>query len=187
MPSRSGEENLTTQSMKTSLSLPVHMRQELKTPIGELVRGDPSVTVELLRKRLKEKNPPSFAVVGDFTTKNILDAGLNPDIYIVDHRVMRNSVEPLSHKGREVLHAINPASTITSSSWKRLEKAVSLKREASIIVEGEEDLLVLPLISLLPIGSLIVYGQPREGMVLVEVTDEMKGWAEGFMARMEEI
>ena len=187
MPSRSGEQNLKTQSAKPSLSLPVDMRQELKTPLGELIRGDPSETVGILRERIKEKTPPSFAVVGDFTTKNILDAGLEPDIYVVDHRVMRNSVDPLNHRDREVFHASNPAGTITSEAWETLEKAVSLKREASIIVEGEEDLLVLPLISLMPTGSLIVYGQPREGMVLVEVTNKMKGWAEAFMAKMEEI
>jgi uncharacterized protein (UPF0218 family) len=39
---------------------------------------------------------------------------------------------------------------------------------------------------LTPIGSLIVYGQPREGMVVVEVTEKMKGWAEDFLSRMEE-
>ena len=38
----------------------------------------------------------------------------------------------------------------------------------------------------MPLGSLIVYGQPREGMVLVEVTEERKEWAKDFMARMED-
>ena len=59
MPSRSGEQNLKTQSAKPSLSLPVDMRQELKTPLGELIRGDPSETVGILRERIEEKPPSS--------------------------------------------------------------------------------------------------------------------------------
>lgn len=171
---------------RQTLVLPVSMREELKTPLGMLVTGDPSETVEVLKKHIQERKPASFAVVGDFTTMNILEAGLQPDIYVVDHRVMRVDVDPLNHGERKTFKSDNPAGTIDSGSWVALEKAVSLKSRASVIVEGEEDLLVLPLISLMPLGSLIVYGQPREGMVLVEVTQEMKEWAEDFMARMEE-
>jgi uncharacterized protein (UPF0218 family) len=38
----------------------------------------------------------------------------------------------------------------------------------------------------MPLGSVIVYGQPREGLVVVEVTEEMKRWTEDFLTRMEE-
>ena len=162
------------------------MRQELKSPLGRLVTGDPSETVEVLKEYIEERKPTAFAVVGDFTTKNILEAGLHPDVYVVDHRVMRIEVGPLNHGEREVFTSDNPAGTIDSQSWVALGKAVSLKSRASVIVEGEEDLMVLPLISLMPLGSLIVYGQPREGMVLVEVTKERKEWVEDFMARMED-
>jgi len=175
-----------TAPQRQTLVLPISMRQELKTPLGKLVTGDPSETVEVLKEYIEEKKPAYFAVVGDFTTMNILEAGLHPDIYVVDHRVMRVDVDPLNHGERKIFKSDNPAGTIDAESWVALEKAVSLKSRASVIVEGEEDLLVLPLISLMPLGSLIVYGQPREGMVLVEVTEEMKVWAEDFMARMEE-
>lgn len=175
-----------TETKRHTLILPISMRQELKTPLGRLVTGDPSETVEVLRKYIQERKPTSFAVVGDFTTKNILEADLHPDIYVVDHRVMRVDVEPLNHGKREVFTSDNPAGTIDAESWVALGKAVSLKSRASVIVEGEEDLLVLPLISLMPLGSLIVYGQPREGIVLVEVTEEKKEWVEDFMARMED-
>jgi len=38
----------------------------------------------------------------------------------------------------------------------------------------------------MPLGSVIVYGQPSEGLVVVEVTEEMKRWNEDFLTRMEE-
>jgi uncharacterized protein (UPF0218 family) len=169
-----------------TLALPRHMRAELKVPLGRLLKGEPSETVSRLRKILKESNPPMFAVVGDFSAKNILKAGIEPDLVVVDHRVMRVEVGPLDHGDRRVLWTRNRAGTIDSEAWSALEEAVTLNSRVAVIVEGEEDLLVLPLISLMPLESLIAYGQPFEGIVLVEASEERKGWAEGFMSRMEE-
>lgn len=169
-----------------TLVLPLNMRSELKEPLGQLLRGEPSETVEELRRILCEREPPMLAVVGDFTTKNLLEAGLKPDVVVVDHRVMRVDVDPLDHAERRILRCDNRQGTVNARAWAVLEEAVSLKSSAAVIVEGEEDLLVLPLILLMPEGSLIVYGQPREGMVVVEASGERKGWAEEFLARMEE-
>jgi uncharacterized protein (UPF0218 family) len=158
-----------------TLVLPLNMRSELKEPLGQLLRGEPSETVEELRRILREREPPMLAVVGDFTTKNVLEAGLEPDV-----------VDPLDHAERRILRCDNRQGTVDARAWAVLEEAVSLKSSAAVIVEGEEDLLVLPLILLMPEGALIVYGQPREGMVVVEASRERKGWAEEFLARMEE-
>ncbi len=168
------------------MKLPEKMRAELKVPLGLLLTGEPEETTSRLREILQERRPLMYAVVGDFTSMNILNSGLEPDICVIDHRVMRIDVDPLNHKERRIYNADNPAGTITRESWAVLREAVSLKFKASVIVEGEEDLLVLPLISLMPEGSLIVYGQPREGMVVVEVTEERRLWAEEFMTHMEE-
>lgn len=157
----------------------------MKTPLGQLIAGEPSETVPRLVHILETKNPPMFAVVGDYTSKNILEAGLDPDIIVLDYRVMRRDVDPLDHGDRRILRAKNPRGTVDQEAWSTLEEAVTLNSKSAVIVEGEEDLLVLPLISLMPLGSVIVYGQPREGMVLVEASEERKGWAESFMGRME--
>ncbi|MGD2200411.1 MAG: DUF359 domain-containing protein [Candidatus Bathyarchaeota archaeon] len=151
-----------------------------------MLKGHPSKTVHKLKKILKEKNPPYFAVVGDITSKNILRADLQPDLVVVDNRVMRVDIEPIDLQGRESIPSMNQAGTIDTGAWVALREAITLKSKASVIVEGEEDLLVLPLILMLPEGSLIVYGQPREGMVVVEVTTEMREWTGDFISRMEE-
>ena len=162
------------------------MRAELKAPLGQLLAGEPSKTVLHLKEILRLKKPLMFAVVGDFTSKNILEAGLEPDVIVLDYRVMRMDVEPLKHGDRHVIRTQNARGTVDAEAWATLGEAVTLKSRTAVIVEGEEDLLVLPLISLMPLGSVIVYGQPLEGMVVVEVTEERKGWAEAFMDRMEE-
>jgi hypothetical protein len=162
------------------------MRAELKEPLGVLLEGEPKATIVRLRDMVRRLKPPMFASVGDFVTENIVEAGLEPDIVVVDHRIMRISIEPMNLKGRTEIRARNPQGTIDADAWRAIEEAVTLKREAAVIVEGEEDLLVLPLIALMPRGSLIAYGQPHAGMVAVEVTEERKRWADGFMRRMEE-
>ena len=53
-----------------------------------------------------------------------------------------------------------------------------------IVVNGEEDLATLPAILYAPLGSAVVYGQPNEGSVLVEVTLEKKEQIKDLMKRM---
>lgn len=158
----------------------------MKKPLGLLLEGEPHETAARLQELLNQVQPPILATVGDFTSGNIIDAGLNPDIIVIDNRVMRVSVKPLKLNDRSKIYVENQPGTIDANSWSALEKAVRLKSGMAVIVEGEEDLLVLPLIVLIPLGSIVVYGQPLEGMVVVEVTEERKTWAEGFMKRMEE-
>ena len=162
------------------------MRSELKEPLGLLLEGEPRETVARLEKMLSRLRPVLFASVGDVSSRSLMEAGIQPDIVVVDNRVMRGDVEPMSLWDRTAIRTRNHPGTIGSDSWRALGEAVRLKRGVAVIVEGEEDLLVLPLIDLMPLGSLIAYGQPRAGMVVVEVTEERKRWADGFMERMEE-
>jgi len=39
---------------------------------------------------------------------------------------------------------------------------------------GEEDLATIPAVVYAPIGSIVIYGQPKEGVVLIKVTPETK-------------
>ncbi|MEM2919607.1 MAG: DUF359 domain-containing protein, partial [Candidatus Nitrosocaldus sp.] len=43
-----------------------------------------------------------------------------------------------------------------------------------VYVDGEEDLLGLVVLRLVQDGSIILYGQPLEGMVLLKVDEESK-------------
>ena len=50
-----------------------------------------------------------------------------------------------------------------------------------IRIEGEEDLLTMPAILLSPLGTYIIYGQFEVGMVVVEVTEEIKDMIKRFI------
>jgi uncharacterized protein (UPF0218 family) len=167
-----------------NLKLPNDKRAELKKPLGSLIKGKPSETIRHLKKILEIQNPLMFASVGDFVSANILEHCINPDIIVIDHRIMRQDVEPMK-LCREKIKVKNIAGTISVESQKALADAVMLNKKLGIIVEGEEDLLVLPLMNLMPMGSIIVYGQPKEGIVIVTLTEERKRWAKNFMKQME--
>jgi hypothetical protein len=53
-----------------------------------------------------------------------------------------------------------------------------------IVVNGEEDLLVLPVAVYAPDNSVILYGQPNEGLVIVQVTEEVRNKASSIMNSM---
>lgn len=167
------------------LRLPRELRGELKRPLGLLIRGEPRETMDALRRFVEERAAGILISVGDVTSRNIIRAGLPLKVAVIDNRVMREEVEPWFPKGWREFHVRNPAGTIRGEVWDVLEEAINLNKGAVVIVEGEEDLLTLPVIALAPIGSVVVYGQPREGIVVVEVTEERKRWTLEFLERME--
>ena len=151
--------------------------------MGELYRGEPSETITMLRDKLIVKTP-LLAVVGDFVAANVIAAGLFPDIVVVDNKTLRAQIKPVVHGLKEV-KVPNEAATINAKAWLALRNAVTLKRRVAVVVEGEEDLLVLPLLAEMPLGSVIAYGQPHEGLVAVTVSEERRDWARSFLNRME--
>jgi uncharacterized protein (UPF0218 family) len=173
-----------TPFQEKKLYLPEKMRKELKTPLGKLVKGPSSKTIPFLEQEIRKIKPVKFAVVGDYSSKNILRS-LEPDIIIIDQKINRKKVELLDQGNRYIIKTENEPGTINEKSWRILQKAITLKSRTAVIVEGEEDLLVLPLISMMPLNSIIVYGQPREGIVIINVTNERKKWVNKFLSRME--
>jgi uncharacterized protein (UPF0218 family) len=53
-----------------------------------------------------------------------------------------------------------------------------------IRVEGEEDLLALPAAMLAAVGSMIIYGQPLVGLVVIRVTPETRSEVRELMESM---
>ncbi len=150
------------------LKLPDEARQLLKRPLGQLF---PNVTAAI--ERLRQLHPPRLIAVGDVVTAELLEGGLRPDVAVVDMRVMRLPADEKTKRVVEtfeakVVHVKNQAGTITPELCKALEAA---RPPLKIVVEGEEDLATLPAVLSAPLGSVVVYGQPVEGLVLVEVTE----------------
>lgn len=159
----------------------------MKKPLGTLYRGKGKDTIEKFVGRLE--NPTKLISVGDVTTFHLLEAGVFPDLCIVDDRTQRFPVSDevlvrtKDRLYREVL-VDNPAGTISEELILTLEKAVRAKTPVRIFVRGEEDLATLPVIALAPLGTVVLYGQPDEGVVFVEVTEEKKAFVLGLFKKI---
>jgi uncharacterized protein (UPF0218 family) len=81
----------------------------------------------------------------------------------------------------ECIRVKNPAGSITDELVRALSDAV-LHPPVTIFVEGEEDLAVIPLVIAAPEGTVVLYGQPHEGVVLRTVDDTAKNTARGFLS-----
>ena len=141
---------------------------EFKKPLGKLY-----VDFEDAIPMIKEA---SFLIsVGDQTTKNLVDIDLIPDLGIIDNRIQRKDHNYDIIRTENILNADNPAGTITENLWETIEEAISLTLEDSgnriIVVKGEEDLAVLPCLLIAPEDAVILYGQPNEGLVFVNVCE----------------
>jgi hypothetical protein len=154
------------------LKLPENLREDLKIPLGDLIND-----IDVNNKNIQTKiNPKSIIItVGDKTTENIISLGIRPQIQIIDGLEKRNQRDiPLDDKINTVLTCKNPPGEITQESIQTIQKAFSSDPPIRIIVDGEEDLLVIPVCIAAPENSVVMYGQPNEGLVIVHVTPEIR-------------
>jgi hypothetical protein len=74
----------------------------------------------------------------------------------------------------------NPAGTLTEELIRALDHAI-MHPPATVIVDGEEDLAVIPLVIAAPDGAIVLYGQPHQGVVLRRVNKKAKETAHNFL------
>ena len=163
--------------MRIQIELPRELRPLMKKPLGELYAGNGSDTIDKFVGELASST--KLISVGDVTTFHLLEAGIFPDICIVDNRTKRKPVARyVSARNMdnvyEEVSVENPAGIITDELIKTLCEAFTSEKPIRIFVKGEEDLATLPVILLAPLGAVVLYGQPDEGVVFVKVTEEKK-------------
>ncbi|MEM0057564.1 MAG: DUF359 domain-containing protein [Candidatus Bathyarchaeia archaeon] len=171
--------------MSIAYRLTAKLRRKLKKPLGELICGFYQETVEKLKLLIEKEKPSCVVSVGDVVSKNLADAQVRLKLMIVDNRVMRSNIEPIKVMADEEKHIKNPPGTITLEALNAIKEAFKTDRTVKIVVEGEEDLLALLAVQYAPENSMIVYGQPREGLVVIKVTKEKKAEVDKILEEMQ--
>ncbi len=151
------------------LTISEEIRPLLKRPFGEVFSGEDLKPAEDIKKELKGEK---VIVVGDVTLENILAVGIKPSLAIIDLKTKRKIKENSAFKGKAV-NVKNPPGMITTKLWDKIHEAME-EKGSLIVVDGEEDMAVLPCILDADWDSVVLYGQPDEGIVLVRVTEEKK-------------
>jgi len=154
------------------LQLPEDIRAQLKTPLGDLIHDNDPNKENIIKKISAES---VIITVGDRTTENMLQLGLKPQIQIIDGLEKRSECAvPADDTINTKLSCKNPPGEITEESIQVIQKAFSSEPPVRITVDGEEDLLVIPACIFAPENSVVMYGQPNEGLVIVTITPEIR-------------
>jgi uncharacterized protein (UPF0218 family) len=159
--------------------LPENLRNSLKKPLGTLIK-DSDTTKENILKNIQG----SFVItVGDATTEKLIKFGIIPSLQIVDGLEKRFKRELPSSSAKMSFSCNNPPAQITQESIDVIKNALK-EPPARITVIGEEDLLVLPVCVYAPENSVVLYGQPNEGLVIVRINSEIRNKVQSIMNSM---
>ena len=162
------------------MRIPENLRDSLKKPLGILIR-DSDTTKENILKRIPQG---SFVItVGDATTEKLTKFGIIPSLQIVDGLEKRSKRELPSSVAKMTLSCNNPPGQITKESLDVIKDAIKVP-PARITVNGEEDLLVLPVCVFAPENAVVLYGQPNEGLVIVRINSDTRKKAQSIMNSM---
>src|SRR3989304_6590750 len=163
------------------------LRVRFKEPFGMLIRGSFAETMSRMKGIVVKEKPPKIVSVGDMISRNLHEHQINPQLSITDNKCMRKKIEPTVLAAEKVVHVENPPGTITEEATKAIREALESEKHVQVIVDGEEDLLTLIAVLYAPERSLVVYGQPNEGIVIVKVTPEKKADAAKILKAMKTV
>jgi uncharacterized protein (UPF0218 family) len=169
------------------VSIPPEVLAELKKPLGKLIL-DSDITEKKIRKEIAGTTH-KIITVGDRSTERLVDFDIYPDLAIIDGVERRQEkdiisddvITKLRSKNFTIVSCINPAGTIRKEAITKIRFALTGKKDVILQVIGEEDLLTLPVCYFAPNDSLVCYGQPLEGLVLIKINDAMKLKAKELM------
>ena len=164
------------------MKLPDSLRDQLKIPLGVLL----PIGQDNKRNIQKYLSDNSYIItVGDRTTEKMIDFDLIPSLQIIDGLEKRIKRDILKLGSAFELKIDNPAAEITLESIEIIKKAFTMNSPIRLTVNGEEDLLVLPVCIHAPENSVILYGQPNKGLVLVQITTEIRNKAQALLDLMK--
>jgi len=164
--------------------MPESMRADLAKPFGPVIQD-----VDLP----KHIRPDDIIVtVGDVTTEHVIGAGYIPKITIVDGKTKRANVSCGGSVGffndpmTDLVIVSNPTGYITDELCEAIQEAAGNLTSTNILVDGEEDLATLACMFILPRKlpmerTVLLYGQPNEGMVVVRLSKDARKLAKTLL------
>ena len=178
---REGKVFIKPEWLQKQLILEEQVRALLTKPFGVLITDFAS----WFHTHKSILNPHSVVTVGDVVTDTFNTYQFRQKISVIDLKVARkpyfsNVAEHKFGGDEQFSFLTNQPGTLNPQlfqSIKTVKGNLNSNKNFVIVVDGEEDLAVLPLLLFLPLKFLIFYGQPGVGVVQVSVTEESKNKA----------
>jgi GTP-dependent dephospho-CoA kinase len=154
------------------------LREELKKPLGRVVKGTASIPKDAM-----------LLCIGDRASDTLISAGFRPKLVVYDGYTQRRKVgvsKTISSYDVKEYRVKNPAGLLTEGVFKLFRKVLGGDSQGRVYVDGEEDLTALAAIAEAPVGAVLVYGQPNEGLVVVDVDDKIKEKVKNMLKEMKD-
>jgi len=167
--------------LQVAYKLPQELRARLAKPLGRLYTGDEAkeeTFAEVVRRA------SMIVTVGDKVTETVYSLGRIPDIQVVDGLERRMERLPPEVPYSRLIEVRNPAGVLTKEAIRGVRAAFRGKRPARVLVQGEEDLVAIPVIAMAPSSAVVFYGQPGEGIVAVKADARAKGRNRAILKKM---
>lgn len=148
-------------ALKSTIILPPHVREKLRTPLGPLIQHPSSTSgIKIL--------------IGDSTVARFHEEKWQYDIAFIDYMTQRAPLFPRVVDRTECSRVcINPPHTITSDLYQAVQSALTIGTRYTLVI-GEEDLAAVAVVLLAPLTTTMYYGQPRAGLVECRITESVK-------------
>jgi cytidyltransferase-like protein len=169
---------------KKDLKLPDKLKPILREPLGDVFTGgieERDAVVKQIMNTIRMCQPAMIYAIGDIITLALRSFDVIPSIAVIDGRSRRKALTHENFRQMDSeLNTVypNPAGTIAHLVVVRMRQAqmefLNKKTPATLVLDGEEDLIALPAILIAPLGSFVLYGQHNLGVVSVKVTEEKK-------------
>lgn len=150
-------------------TLPDRCRKEFRDPFGPLF-PDIATAKDVFAGCM-------IIAVGDVVTHNLVDAGILPDLAVIDGSTMREPCDRVLDIPVPEVRVSNPPGMVTGALIRAIGDAMHAG-PSLIRVDGEEDLAVIPAVMAAPDGACVLYGQPGEGVVVITVDEHSRDRAE---------
>ncbi|MCE4621223.1 MAG: DUF359 domain-containing protein [Desulfurococcales archaeon] len=153
------------------LILPYRLRRDYKHPRTVVYSELPAAEL---------KRAPGVACVGDVVSSSCLSSDIGEKLILLFDGVTRRGEETPQvayiavKRGFRLVRIRNPPGTISLEAMNLLCSDYHLRENLAVAVEGEEDMLALPLMQCLPPGWFVVYGVPGLGVAVVRVTRRVR-------------
>lgn len=131
--------------------------------------------------------------VGDVCSQSLLEQNFYPNVILFDETTQRHESISLKLDSYQIRNVINPKEWILTSAWTVIQQSIAFSTSnncrIAVRIDGEEDLLIIPAIISLPIGSIVIYGQPpiatEEGIVVVSISSSLKDRVSELLRKFE--
>lgn len=162
---------------RNTLSHDLYINEKQKT----LIRNIPSQSIfseDLIYENWR--TVPAAVVVGDATTQTFLKQNIPFSVAYVDGFTKHEHISLPAHV--KTLPFAHPAGILQQKTLDHVRAHATSKQEI-YAVDGEEDLIALEAILALPLGSIIVFGNPfpPEGIGIFTVNESLKNNVKDFI------